>query len=60
MAEPRNPNAAGHQDELSADELDEVAGGQDIIVNGSPLCGGDVNTVAGCGTKAGAAAGTVS
>ncbi|HEX2225084.1 MAG TPA: hypothetical protein VHN15_12855 [Thermoanaerobaculia bacterium] len=44
--------------ELSAQELDEVAGGQmsdaeqdTIIVNGAVGCGGDVNTAAGCGTK---------
>ncbi|HEX2225085.1 MAG TPA: hypothetical protein VHN15_12860 [Thermoanaerobaculia bacterium] len=60
MAEKSRPQ--NRQDELSADELDEVAGGQDtIIVNGSVGCGGDVNTAAGCGTTTpGAAAGTVS
>ncbi len=40
-------------DELSVDELDEVAGGlgDTIIINSRAGCGGDLNTVAGCGSS---------
>lgn len=52
MAENNAPQNQ-QDDDLSVDELDQVAGGQTIIINGSPGCGGDLNNVAGCGSTPG-------
>lgn len=53
----QDPVANFADEELSVEELDEVAGGDTINGNCVSGCGGSVNTAAGCGTKIGATPG---